>query len=33
MTFSLQMAGAVVVMNTPSGPPIHVTNPATITLP
>lgn len=33
VTFSQQMTSAVVVMQTASGPPIHVTNPAIITLP
>src|SRR5690606_29577556 len=33
VTFSLQMASAVVVLQTASGPPVHVTNPAVLTLP
>jgi len=33
VTFSLQMAGAVVVMSSAGAGPVHVTNPATITLP
>ncbi len=33
VTFSRQIASCVVVLQTPSGPPIHVTNPAILTLP